>query len=74
MKRLTIVNFFISSSALAFQISVLYPWHMQLDKEFKELRDKHEKTLNDFHEIKVTKMNTIEHKISQLHELLFTQK
>jgi hypothetical protein len=74
MRKLSIINFIIGSSALTFQITVLYPWHAQLDREFKELREKHEKTLNEFHNVKVSKMNNIESKIAQLHELLFTQK
>jgi iron-sulfur cluster repair protein YtfE (RIC family) len=46
----SLTNFVIGSSALCFQIFVLYPWHEQLDEEFKELRKEHARLLADTHE------------------------
>jgi hypothetical protein len=37
--KLPVINFFISSSGLLFQISALYPWHNKLDDKFKKLED-----------------------------------
>lgn len=41
-KNLPLVNFFISTSALTFQVAVLYPWHkdisLQLDKLTKQIK------------------------------------
>ena len=37
----SLTNFVIGSSALSFQVFVLYPWHEQLDEEFKELGKDH---------------------------------
>ncbi|SMR47022.1 unnamed protein product [Zymoseptoria tritici ST99CH_3D1] len=37
-RRFSITNFIIASSALGFQVSVLYPWHMKLDEDFAALR------------------------------------
>ena len=37
-RNLPLVNFFISSSALAFQMNVLYPWHKQLRKDILQLK------------------------------------
>ena len=37
-RRFSITNFLIASSALGFQVFVLYPWHTKLDDEFQELR------------------------------------
>ncbi|CZS96166.1 uncharacterized protein RAG0_05599 [Rhynchosporium agropyri] len=37
----SITNFFIASSALAFQVFVLYPWHQQLDDDFASLKKEH---------------------------------
>jgi hypothetical protein len=39
-KYLPLINFCISSSALGFQIFVLYPWHKQLSDEFDDLKGK----------------------------------
>ncbi|EME88867.1 uncharacterized protein MYCFIDRAFT_181367 [Pseudocercospora fijiensis CIRAD86] len=37
-RRFSITNFCIASSALAFQVFVLYPWHRKLDREFEGLK------------------------------------
>ncbi|CEN61282.1 Putative Mitochondrial phosphate carrier protein [Aspergillus calidoustus] len=44
-RGISLVNFAVASSALAFQVFVLYPWHNQLDHEFKALKDEHRKVL-----------------------------
>lgn len=36
-KYLPITSFMISMTALMFQLIVLYPWHHELDAEFKRL-------------------------------------
>jgi hypothetical protein len=38
-------NFVVASSALAFQVGVLYPWHKQLDEDFEKLRTEHLRVL-----------------------------
>lgn len=38
-RRFSITNFAIATSALAFQVFVLYPWHNKLDQDFKELKE-----------------------------------
>ena len=35
---LPLVSFVIGTTALTFQITVLYPWHIELDNEFKQLK------------------------------------
>ena len=35
------LNFVITSTALTFQITVLYPWHKQLDESFEALKREH---------------------------------
>jgi hypothetical protein len=37
-RRFSITNFLIASTALGFQVFVLYPWHTKLDDDFAELR------------------------------------
>lgn len=43
----SLTNFAIGSSALCFQIFVLYPWHEKLEEEFDELRKEHARLLED---------------------------
>jgi hypothetical protein len=37
-KYLPITSFIVGTSALLFQTMVLYPWHNELDSEFKRLK------------------------------------
>ncbi|KAL4740492.1 hypothetical protein BDV11DRAFT_185323 [Aspergillus similis] len=45
-RGISLVNFTVASSALAFQVFVLYPWHNQLDDEFKALKNEHLRVLH----------------------------
>jgi Ser/Thr protein kinase RdoA (MazF antagonist) len=40
-RRFSITNFFIATSALTFQVFVLYPWHKRLDDDFETLKKEH---------------------------------
>ncbi|KAJ2994486.1 hypothetical protein NUW58_g1541 [Xylaria curta] len=44
-RAISVTNFFVASSALAFQVGVLYPWHKQLDEDFEELKKEHLRVL-----------------------------
>ncbi|CAI7621829.1 unnamed protein product [Penicillium crustosum] len=44
-RGISLINFGVASSALAFQVFVLYPWHHQLDDEFKALKKEHYRVL-----------------------------
>lgn len=37
-RRFSITNFLIATSALGFQVFVLYPWHTKLDDDFSALK------------------------------------
>lgn len=37
-RRFSVTNFLIATSALGFQVFVLYPWHSKLDDDFAELK------------------------------------
>jgi hypothetical protein len=37
----SLTNFLIASSALGFQVFVLYPWHHKLENEFQDLKRDH---------------------------------
>ena len=44
-RRFSLTNFFIATSALCFQVFVLYPWHHRLDAEFEALKNEHLRVL-----------------------------
>ncbi|KAK0649572.1 hypothetical protein B0T16DRAFT_456974 [Cercophora newfieldiana] len=46
-RAVSLTNFLVASSALAFQVCVLYPWHKQLDDDFEKLRIEHMKVLQE---------------------------
>ncbi|EGF77507.1 hypothetical protein BATDEDRAFT_91740 [Batrachochytrium dendrobatidis JAM81] len=76
-RGLPTLNFFIGTTALSFQFFVLYPWHMELDKEFHKLEKTHKQVLEEFHQAKMTKLNGIEHSLQELKEVaipLMTKK
>ena len=44
-RAISFTNFFVATSALGFQVCVLYPWHMKLDNAFEELKKEHLRVL-----------------------------
>ncbi|KAH9886621.1 hypothetical protein F4778DRAFT_786718 [Xylariomycetidae sp. FL2044] len=44
-RLISLTNFAVASSALGFQVFVLYPWHIQLDESFEELKKEHIRVL-----------------------------
>lgn len=40
-RAISLTNFLVASSALGFQVFVLYPWHTELDERFEELKKEH---------------------------------
>jgi hypothetical protein len=54
-RGISLVNFTVASSALAFQVFVLYPWHNQLDHEFKALKMEHLRVLQSIDRIAAKK-------------------
>ncbi|KAJ5789029.1 uncharacterized protein N7518_006040 [Penicillium psychrosexuale] len=44
-RGISLINFGVASSALAFQVFVLYPWHHELDDQFKLLKYEHRRVL-----------------------------
>ena len=43
----SLTNFVIGSSALSFQVFVLFPWHEKLDEEFHKLKADHARLLQE---------------------------
>lgn len=44
-RLISLTNFVVASSALGFQVFVLYPWHQELDAGFEDLKKEHLKVL-----------------------------
>jgi len=44
-RGISVTNFLVGSSALAFQAFVLYPWHKQLDDDFEALKKENRQVL-----------------------------
>ncbi|KAI0436264.1 mitochondrial phosphate carrier protein [Xylaria telfairii] len=44
-RAISVTNFFVATSALGFQVCVLYPWHKQLDDDFEKLKKEHMRVL-----------------------------
>lgn len=68
-KYLPIASFLIGSAALTFQTTVLYPWHIDLDNEFQELKKlkiETDKEFKDFNEHKLERIHHLEEKIDYL--------
>ena len=49
----------VGASALTFQLTVLYPWHNELDKEFMMLKELKEQQDKKFEEYNAKKMDRI---------------
>ncbi|KAI4594468.1 hypothetical protein LQW54_012689 [Pestalotiopsis sp. IQ-011] len=45
-RLISLTNFVVASSALGFQVFVLYPWHKQLDESFEDLKKEHVRVLD----------------------------
>jgi hypothetical protein len=65
-KILPVFNFVIASTALGFQVTVLYPWHNQLEKDFSGLQHQQETKLHEYHELKMRNIKNIESYLSKL--------
>ena len=62
----SLTNFIIASSALAFQVGVLYPWHEKLDEEFKQLKADHLALLREGEESRVKELKGITEQLEAL--------
>lgn len=57
------LNFTVAISALGFQTGVLYPWHEELDKEFKILKQEHKDQLHLHQQVTLKKLEDLERRI-----------
>ncbi|KAI5895300.1 hypothetical protein GGG16DRAFT_125142 [Schizophyllum commune] len=65
-KLLPYLNFTIATAALCFQTTVLYPWHHELDSEFKRLKEEQTRMLKELHDAKLERIAQVEAKIIQI--------
>ncbi|KAJ6573390.1 hypothetical protein DFH09DRAFT_1312091 [Mycena vulgaris] len=60
------VNFVVAGAALAFQTTVLYPWHYQLDNAFHGLKDEQAEMLRMYHDVKIQRFSELERRMEGL--------
>ncbi|OJJ95191.1 hypothetical protein ASPACDRAFT_82054 [Aspergillus aculeatus ATCC 16872] len=64
----SLTNFVIASSALCFQVFVLYPWHHKLEDDFKELKKEHLRLLQENEDSRVKELKSIKEHLGLLHQ------
>lgn len=62
----SLTNFVIAGSALGFQVFVLYPWHEQLDAEFKHLKAEHLRLLKEGEDNRTQELRSIREQLESL--------
>jgi hypothetical protein len=69
-RAISLTNFLVATSALGFQVCVLYPWHKQLDDDFEALKIEHLRVLNTINGIgggsRVEKRKGIRERLSDI--------
>ena len=64
------LNFVIATAALGFQTTVLYPWHHQLDDEFKKLKAEQARMLKELHDAKLQRFAEVEARVITIEQKL----
>lgn len=62
----SLTNFVIATSALGFQVFVLYPWHQRLDDDFEELKKEHLRILRGGEQARLLELKEIRETLGQL--------
>lgn len=65
-RRFSVTNFVIATSALGFQVFVLYPWHKQLDDDFKELKDEQLRIMRESQATHIKHLSELQLAIEQI--------
>jgi len=67
-RGVSLTNFVIASSALGFQVLVLYPWHKRLDDDFEELKKEHLLVLRQGEKDRLGELKSIREQLDGLHK------
>jgi hypothetical protein len=67
-RRFSITNFAIATSALCFQVFVLYPWHQKLDEGFERLKQDQLRMMSENEHTSVGELRAIKDLLSALQE------
>ena len=73
-KFVPLINFLVASSALAFQVFVLYPWHHQLEREFHVIQKEQKEQLENYHFLKLETIKNIQADLKKIHDQRESQK
>jgi len=65
-RGVSLTNFLIATSALGFQVFVLYPWHKRLDEDFEELKREHIQILHESEEVRIGELKGINEQLRKL--------
>jgi hypothetical protein len=65
-RGVSLTNFVIATSALGFQVFVLYPWHKRLDEDFEQLKDEHLRVLHHGEEVRLGELKGINEQLNKL--------
>jgi predicted transcriptional regulator len=65
-RSFSLTNFFIGTSALAFQVFVLYPWHEKLDKDFEQLKEEHLRVLKEGERARLEELKGVRRELEAL--------
>lgn len=65
-RRFSLTNFFIATTALGFQVFILYPWHKRLDDDFQELKKESLNLVRLGEEARLVELGEIKEQIRKL--------
>lgn len=65
-RRFSITNFAIATSALAFQVFVLYPWHNKLDEDFINLKQENQRLIQEVEKSRAADLKEIKDAFTRL--------
>jgi len=69
-RAISMTNFLVASSALGFQVFVLYPWHKELDEGFEALKKEHLRVLDAFNNRAPARRTTVAKSEEGLRDIL----
>ncbi|PVH92978.1 hypothetical protein DM02DRAFT_542439 [Periconia macrospinosa] len=68
-RGISLTNFLVATSALGFQVFVLYPWHKRLDDDFEALKKEHLRVLRTVEGTRINERKGIREQLSELRKI-----